>query len=278
MKKFLFWILTFLWIWLSFCSAEFSSISFEYVSKWPNSSFIFNGGCIRSSNSACMQELVYSSDSSYLVPSQSSLNNSSVLCSSSSWISLIQITNWTWCTYYIYSFSEFSSVFWWGWSSTPEITVYYNNWQSSTGISCDWTQAIEIQGLSTITSTNTFTPYFNIDYIDENNQLLTESYSKDILYLSGTTFKKTYTWWNNNYWVLTSQSWNSESIFTWYVPVFDVSGTTQPFDTEYNMFNNFADNSLKVLLSNIPWYIQYVFIIWIILLLIWIVKMLKRRK
>lgn len=283
MKKFLFWILAFLWIWLSFCSADYFYVSplssiFDYIYV-PSSDFNTSWYYYSDSSMLWKNILVFSNwwcsynfyDSEY-----NFLGNWWVVVfnfsnSSSLWLQPDDSCGW----WVLFTYLSDSISWWWWWSSPSDITVYYNNWQSSTGITCDWTQAIEIEGLSTITSTNTFTPYFNIDYIDENNQLLTESYSKDILYLSWTTFKKTYTW--NNIRILTAQ-WSSESIFTWYVPVFDVSGTTQPVDTEYNMFNNFADNSLKVLLSNIPWYIQYVFIIWIILLLIWIVKMLKRRK
>ena len=192
MKKILFWILTFLWIWLSFCSASEVYIWWLWndipLNNWLNHYYFpwYNLLC-------------------WISPSPD------IFLSDSLWNNIQSLWTDTFCIYYDsdwfylkntiwddltmvfpYNYLFNISLGWWGSTpSTSDIIVYYNNWQSSTGITCDWTQAIEIQGLSTITSTNTFTPYFNIDYTDENNQKLTESYSKDILYLENWQFKKT---------------------------------------------------------------------------------------
>lgn len=318
MKKILFWILTFLWIWLSFCSASFWDIpdtmwsiylwsyyndTFNIVPTVDNSVKIivddwywvllnsFSSFTYYLFDSSFNQISIYDSDSKYLfIPS---------------WTYYVNVSwsiTWTPNSDYAYqknhNFSHFSVVlpdlqyfpifnffetFYYNvvqysfsaWSSTSDIDVYYNNWNSVESITCDWTQAIEIQWLSTITSTNTFMPYFNIDYVDENNQLLTESYSKDILYLSGSAFKKTYTW--NNIRILTSQWWNSESIFTWYLPTFDITWWINEVTESWNIFNNFAENSVKFTLANIPSYIQYFIILLILFLILWFVKKFKRK-
>ena len=314
MKKLLFWILTFLWIWLSFCSADFCNFPYNYWSIYLWDYFYQSVDITPSINNSVSIVV-----SSWVLVFDTTQSLNYILFDSN----FSPISNWeffvlTPWTYYInvswtvegqlkstYSYQkihdfwnfqiilpdeEYFPIFnafnyfyynvfpfvWWWWSSTPsDITVYYNNSQSNTSITCDWTQAIEIEGLSTITSTNTFTPYFNIDYIDEDNQILTESYSKDILYLSGATFKKTYTW--NNIRILTAQL-DSESIFSWYVPTFDVTWSVDPNDEfTWNVFNNFADNSLKYLLSNIPSYIQYFIILAILFLILWFVKKFRRK-
>lgn len=273
MKKFLFWILTFLWIWLNFCSAKYCSSSTFFITypSWitPCSSLF----------SSWVIYLTYSSNSDIsFYDSWGNLYKTytpNYLYIYSDWDYIVN--NWNSMSIWIRSFScplsDFISL-----SPTicedKDITVYYNNWNSSESITCDWVQAIEIQGLSTITSTNTFTPYFNIDYKDEDNQSLVESYSKDILYLSGSTFKKTYTW--NNERILTSQ-WNSESIFTWYLPTFDITWWINEVTESWNIFNNFAENSVKFTLANIPSYIQYFIILLLLFLILWFVKKFKRK-
>ena len=270
MKKFLFWILTFLWIWLSFCNAQLitTQLSATSIKNWTHDFSYLN-----------WTDCFYSSYKNDNVSFYDSSNNliwtlayNTIYCNVSYFIR----SDWANSNFWLYYFS--SDSFWNSSTWTCEdkdITIYYNNWQSSTSIECDWVQAVEIQGLSTITSTNTFTPYFNIDYKDEDNQSLVESYSKDILYLSGSTFKKTYTW--NNERILTSQS-DSNSEFTWYLPTFDITWSIDPNNEfTWNVFNNFADNSLKVLLSNIPSYIQYVIIIALLFFILGFIRKFKRR-
>ena len=257
MKKILFWILTFLWIWLSFCSASVcDDIDVNWHDCWsdPNDTWcilwFWCNGCFSSTNSwyDCYEQWW-----------------------TQNWFDCVSTFNYIWnsCTTF------WSNIINWWWSSSPsssDIDVYYNNWNSVENITCDWTQAISINWLSTITSTNTFTPYYNISYTDEDNQKLTESYSKDILYLENWQFKKTYTW--NNDWILTVQ-WSSDSTFTWYVPVFDFTGDT--IVNTWNLFNNFSDNALKVLLSNIPSYIQYITIFAILVFLFSFIRRFKRK-
>jgi len=341
MKKILFWILTFLWIWFSFCSAQLfedepesltcggasncklltwhvedltntTNMSYKYFLHLPTSSipyyftnystywsYSFTYSCqlenvvgLNCWNVQLTSSYVYSN---WSISSQYVAFNSDCYKSYSQWnstfpfifdVSFRYNTNYSawysfdWsCTIVVndsnFVFPDESS------NSCPDpepstINVLYNNENSTTNITCNWDNVIQIDWLSSITATNTFTPYFNINYRDEDNQLLTESYSKDILYLSWSLFKKTFTWDNDR--ILTSQSSSNDSSFTWYIPVFDVSWSTQPIDTEYNMFNNFADNSLKVLLSNIPWFFQYFIIFSIILLLIWIIKFFKKKR
>lgn len=286
MKKLLFWILTLLWIWLSFCSADtFYWNSFSCYLWTPISWYI-----------QCNDDVL----------NFWNWNN----ITSWEYILTVEVTNWLSFEYiwgfipYIWGVSSAyntSSAMWyffscsesfpcrefnpyyyynivWEWLVTftvvefqSDIDVYYNNWNSVENITCDWTQAIDIRWLSTITSTNTFTPYYNISYTDKDNQKLIESYSKDILYLSGWLFKKTYTWDNER--ILTYQ-WSSENTFTWYVPVFDVTWTIN--ENTWNMFNNFTDNVLTLLLSNIPIYVQWVTLIAVLFLILWIIRRFKR--
>lgn len=285
MKKILFWILTFLWIWLSFCSADSWSITFDCITQ-PAEYCQYSWSDYYNFPEYYLNETIsnycFESDIEFIIE----------FYNGSDFVSYLQWTNFCFdwdfnrIAFISMKFSVpypiYPTLYYYEDSNSSEpsceskyITVYYNSW-NSTSIECDWVQAIEIQWLSTITSTNTFTPYYNISYTDEDNQKLIESYSKDILYLENWQFKKTYTW--NNDWILSVQWNNSEDQFSWYVPVFDVTWSTQPIDTEYNMFNNFTDNSLKVLLSNIPSFFQYVLIFSIILMIIWIVKVFKRKK
>lgn len=167
-------------------------------------------------------------------------------------------------SYYYYAMmlfpSEWCSQSWW-WSSFSEINVYYNNW-SSTSILCDWENSIAINWLSTLYWTSTFIPFFNISYVDENNQKLIESYDKEILYLDPWQFKKTYTW--NNDWILSiqNQCWSSSDIiFTWETLPVILTWST------WSVFSNFWDNALLLITSNIPWIITVLFILWLIIFL-----------
>lgn len=65
-------------------------------------------------------------------------------------------------------------------------------------------------------------------------------------------------------------------VFNWYTPTFDITWNITEIDT-WNVFNNFADNSLKVLLSNIPNYIQYVIIIMLLFFVLGFIRKMKRR-
>lgn len=81
-----------------------------------------------------------------------------------------------------------------------------------------------------------------------------------------------YTW--EQYLSLTD---NSCWVFSWFTPVFDITWSIDVSSWE-NVFNNFWDNALKVLLSNIPSYIQYITIFFILLFLFWFVRRFKKRK
>lgn len=280
MKKRLFWILTtLLWI-FSFCSAEYcwSVDSTNWFEVWfENCEYIWWYGfyatdvldywCFFGSENDYNSSSLFGEYAGYYNNSFSSIY---ACCNSES-------SDWTWVSVsYISSDSMLNCIWLSWWSSSSNIDVYYNNWQSSTSIECDWTQAIEINWLSTLTSTNTFTPYFNIDYTDEDNQKLTESYSKNTLYLSGWLFKKTYTWDNER--VLTDTIESPNSSFSWYLPTFDVTWSIDNNNEfTWNVFNNFADNSLKVLLSNIPSYIQYVIMIILLFFILGFIRKFKRR-
>ena len=278
MKKFLFWILTFLWIWLSFCSAT-QNLDISFTTNWCLFSNYedYNFTSLEDSTWLYMMINVWSPNDWYYP----AWYYEKIVSPNETFYSDLASVDYMYTCFAFVPFPEF-----WvnsyqdncsigSWSSSSDITIYYNNWNSSQSITCDWVQAVEIQGLSTITSTNTFTPYFNIDYKDEDNQSLVESYSKDILYLSGSLFKKTYSW--NNERILTSQS-DSNSVFTWYLPTFDITWSVDPNNEfTWNVFNNFADNSLKVLLSNIPSYIQYVIIIALLFFILGFIRKFKRR-
>ena len=117
------------------------------------------------------------------------------------------------------------------------------------------------------------TPYINIYYYDEDNQYISWQYLLSDLYLDW-NFKKTYTWWSNNYWILTPVVYEEE-IQQIYTPTFEITWNITEIDT-WNVFNNFAENSMSVLLSNIPSYIQYVIIIMLFLFIIWIIRRFRR--
>lgn len=280
MKKILFWILTFLWIWLSFCSAwEYTIINdvnwyWSYTPEIITLSDLSNLSVVDyvCEYDVCKVNVMIPNDYSDVCMIWYNYEWNWDFINTCLWLSAWNYLMW-WAVNWNFTsitLSDWQS----SWSSSPEITIYYNNWQSSTWITCDWTQAIEIQWLSTITSTNTFTPYFNIDYIDENNQLLTESYSKDILYLSGSTFKKTYTW--NNLRILTTDTIESPT-FSWYLPTFEITWWIDEVTESWNIFNNFAENSVKFTLSNIPSYIQYVILLFILFFILGFIRKFRRK-
>lgn len=131
----------------------------------------------------------------------------------------------------------------WDWTKNWD-HYSFNNWYSSTKV------------------------YYTDLYWNETNVTL----NSDIYF--NWEYSLWYTWINQYLQLSENNCWE----FEWYLPVFDVTWSTQPIDTEYNMFNNFTDNSLKVLLSNIPSYFQYIIIFWFILFIIWLIKLFKRKK
>ena len=154
------------------------------------------------------------------------------------------------------------------------IDVFYDYDNSHQTIICNWDNSIHINSLSNYNNW-VFTPYFNIFYSDQDNQVLTESYSKQLLILNW-KYNKTYTWWNDNYWVLTPEG-VSESVFSWYLPVFDVTWGINDVSTSWNIFNNFAENSLKFTLSNIPSYIQYVILLFVLFFILGFIRKFRRK-
>lgn len=70
---------------------------------------------------------------------------------------------------------------------------------------------------------------------------------------------------------------NSCWVSNWYTPYFIITWSTDVLDS-WNVFNNFSDNAFKVLLSNIPSYIQYFTIFAILLFLFWFFRRFKRKK
>lgn len=66
-------------------------------------------------------------------------------------------------------------------------------------------------------------------------------------------------------------------VFNWYTPVFDITWTIEDVSASWNIFNNFAENSVKFTLSNIPSYIQYVIIIMLLFFVLGIIRKFKRR-
>lgn len=278
MKKLLIWIFAFFIGFVSFSSAV------DYVVNCPNlwgwnsndyevwnwDSFVVSWWVLFSNNS-CWAISFYSDCSSFITEDLEGTffyfpwSTTLYACASDSVCS----DN----SFFMYSIYWSCDYLWWWSSSSSDIIVYYNNWQT-TSISCNWDNIITIDWLSTMSSISTFTPYFNINYTDQNNQILTESYSNNILYLSGWQYLKTYTWWSNNDWVLNLQS-NWDNWFTGYLPTFNVTWNITEIDT-WNVFNNFAENSLTVLLSNIPNYIQYVIMFALLLFVLWIFRKLRK--
>lgn len=64
--------------------------------------------------------------------------------------------------------------------------------------------------------------------------------------------------------------------YSWYVPVFNITGWIEEVSTSWNVFNNFAENSVKMFMSNIPNYIQYVFIFMILLFILWFLRKIRK--
>jgi hypothetical protein len=151
-----------------------------------------------------------------------------------------------------------------------------NNWDVQS-FSCEW-QTINISWNAVFDWEETYniiTPILN--YIDQDNQVISEEYNNNQLYLSW-KYIKTYTWWSNNYYLLTPYIEETEEItHIVYTPTFDVTWTTQEIGETWNIFNNFSDNALKVLLSNIPSYIQYVTIFLILIFLFSFLRRFKRK-
>lgn len=228
---------------------------------WPINNIIKSWFYLTSSNCSWKSRLSY-----YL--SNNSNNNWSIFFNSFNWFSYISSINFQYIFYDInYSFSSVSSV--------SDIKVNYNNW-SFTNVSCDWVNEIIINWLSTQNSSTTFTPFFNISYIDEDNQNLIESYDKDLLYLSWWQYHKTYTW--DNQWILNLVWWSSNTwwfniISSWLVVSWDMVSD----NLSWNMFKSFIDTWFTVLFSNVPSYIQYVILI-VILIVILRIFTKKRRK
>lgn len=265
---------------ISLCSSSDDwSFSYDFVLSWVDNDYI-----ISSSTDSLFYEQIWCAP----VSSPVTLNPWSYTFNIQKSFGNVNYFDWDSCIDWFYTFDNWDifsismpclgMYFYWLWYDlvsipTPEITVYYNNWQT-TSIACNWDNIITIDWLSTMSSISTFTPYFNINYTDQNNQILTDSYSNSILYLSGGQFLKTYTWWSNNDWILNLVT-SEDTVFTWYLPTFDVTWNITDIDT-WNVFNNFAENSLTVLLSNIPNYIQYVIMFALLLFVLWIFRRLRK--
>lgn len=159
-------------------------------------------------------------------------------------------------------------------SFADSINVFYNWFNDVESFTCDWDISIYLDWNYNFTESNSlFTPYFDIDYKDEDNQLLTESYDKSILYLSGWNFKKTYTWDNERILTYQVESSSDTSIVS-YTPVFEITWSID--ENSWNVFNNFSDNALTFLLSNIPSYIQRITLFAVLMLILWIIRRFKR--
>lgn len=260
MKKLLlsiFWLL--FWL-ISFCSADLVQCADE---DWCPVDF---SSCVNSITIVLSWDY---SDPLYIYPYQDEYSVYTEIESySNTPITLDEYSCW----FYIYN-NKWSTINV-NWSEyvapVPEITVFYDYWHSSTTITCNWDNSIFINSMA-VNSWVTFTPFFNINYIDQDNQIITESYNKDLLYLTDWKFHKSYTW--ENLWVLSVVS-DSESSFSGYLPTFDVTWNITQLDT-WNVFNNFAENSLGVLLSNVPNYIQYVIMFMLLLFVLWIFRKLR---
>ena len=87
--------------------------------------------------------------------------------------------------------------------------------------------------------------------------------------------------WNLTVWYTWQQylTFIDEScwVFNWYTPVFDITWWIEDVSTSWNIFNNFAENSVKFTLSNIPSYIQYVIIIMLLFFILGFIRKFKRR-
>lgn len=155
------------------------------------------------------------------------------------------------------------------------INVFYNWYNEHQTFICDWDNAIFLDWNYNYTdSNNLFSPYINIHYTDSDNQVLTWEYEKSDLFLDW-QYDKLYTWGSNNFWVLTPIESSDVGIIS-YQPTFDVEFTWDIIDT-WNIFNNFAENSLKFTLSNVPNYIQYVIIIMLLFFILWFIRKFRRK-
>lgn len=119
-------------------------------------------------------------------------------------------------------------------------------------------------------------PYINIHYLDEDNQTLVESYNIQDLYLDW-KYKKTYTWWLDNNWVLTPvYEWSRSWSFVFVSLTWETETLSWWYEFTWNVFENFGDNMFQVIFWNIKWYFQYIIIFWIIMLIVWLVRRMKK--
>ena len=171
---------------------------------------------------------------------------------------------------FIVSILFFGVSFWYDviiyWENNQLLFMYeVEQWTTEITLDWDWTKNW---------NNYTFNGGFNwttVHYVDWywNNQFITINSD---LYIN----------WDYSIWytgqqelLLTeNQCWS----YNWYVPVFDITWWINDVTETWNVFNNFAENSLKVLLSNVPSYIQYVIIILILLFVLWFIKKIRRRK
>lgn len=294
-KKILFWILTFLWIWLSFCSAfdfDISKLSSISVYSWDITSIPdiahfsltpwlyciaygslwFDWSNLRLTFSP---EYLITESATYYQYIVRNVNNNlnTFYCfdiSSNTDVSLYPNSySITW-QYYIFPFNDYFLN-----SSSSSINVFYNWFNDVESFTCDWDTSIYLDWNYNYTSSNSlFSPYINIHYTDSDNQVLTWEYEKTDLFLDW-QYNKLYTWGSNNFWFLTPIESPDLNIIS-YQPTFDVEFTWDIVDT-WNIFNNFAENSLKFTLSNVPNYIQYVIIIMLLFFILWFIRKFRRK-
>lgn len=154
--------------------------------------------------------------------------------------------------------------------SAYNVTIHYNwitevisvNWQTWVFLVWNWS---ENNDYYTFDWGYTYTDVYYMDWYWKNK---TERVINDLYF--NWDYTVSYTW--NQYTLLSNnQCWDS---FTGYLPTFDVTWNITELDT-WNVFNNFAENSLGVLLSNIPNYIQYVIMFMLLLFVLWIFRKLR---
>ena len=115
------------------------------------------------------------------------------------------------------------------------------------------------------------------DWFDWTDVFYTDIYWKD---QKINTFDDLYINWSFDIWYTWQQYLNliENSCYSssWFMPIFTVTWTIS--NNTWNIFTNFTDNMFTLLLSNIPWYIQYITIFAVILLLVSLIRRLWRRK
>lgn len=139
----------------------------------------------------------------------------------------------------------------------------------------DWTQEITLdwdwtKNWNVFTYNDSF-DWTTVYYTDSSWQNKNVSLNSDI-YINW-TLSISYTWQQELF--LTDSSLNCFE--TVYLPVFDVTWGITDVSTSWNIFNNFAENSVKFTLSNIPSYIQYVIIIMLLFFILGFIRKFKRR-